>query len=469
MTKKNTKERIFDVSINLFSKYGYTGVSIRQIAKEVGIKESSIYNHYPSKESILESILSHYIEEMLKEEAPVMQSKENLDMDFDQFYKEGSSRFISKLSEPIMMKITRIFLLESYHNEKIKNFVKEAIIGYAIKGWKELFDLMKEKEFIRKDADINQLAESFYYYGLFLLYEHFIINYPEDDEEFLKDFERRTTDHMKLIFNSVKIDDEDRENKEDKENEENRKSEEDREYYEESENDEDDDENDKSEEASIRLEEEKDFLKVENLVRDAFWNVYRPGAYEHYIVHKLRDDSSFIEDLAYVMEKDSEIIGHINYSYGMLNLYKENRYGVDIKIDQGSKKAAVLGPIAIDSKYQKKGYGSKLIRHTLKLAEDMNIPFIFVIGDEDYYSRFGFESASKYNLFLDGTDEAEENPFFMIKIMNSDNGKTLKNMDYDKGIFHNPKVFYVDEMEVDEFDKKFEYKEKKVQEGQLEI
>ena len=427
--------RIFDVSIDLFSKYGYDGVSIRQIAKEVGIKESSIYNHYQSKESILESILSYYINEMLKEEAPVMQSRENLDMDFDQFYKEGSDRFILKLSEPKMMRITRIFLVESYHNEKIRNFVKEAIIGYAIKGWQDLFELMKEKRFIKKDADIKQLAESFYYYGLFLLYEHFIINYPEDDEKFLKDFEKRTTAHMKLLFNSVKIEDKGK-NKDDKSNEE-----------------------------SIRLEEENDYLKVENLVRDAFWNVYRPGAYEHYIVHNLREDGSFIEDLAYVMEKDNEIIGHINYSKGRLNLYKENRYGVDIKLNEGSKDAVVLGPIAIDSKYQKQGYGSRLINHTLRLARDMNIPFIFVIGDENYYSRFGFESASKYNFFLDGTDTNEENPFFMIKVFEN----KFKDIDYDKGIFHNPKVFYVDEEEVDEFDRNFEYKEKKVQEGQLEI
>ena len=441
MGRKNTKEKIFDVSIDLFSQKGYDGVSIRQIAGEVGIKESSIYNHYNSKESILESILNYYIKEMLKEEAPIMQSEENLDVDFDQFYKEGSDRFISKLSEEKMMKITRIFLVESYHNEKIKNFVKEAIIGYAIDGWEDLFEVMKEKNFIRRDADIKQLAESFYYYGLFLLYEHFIINYPEDDETFLKDFERRTTAHMKILFNSVKIDME--------------------------END-DEDNNNNGEipnDGHIRLEKEKDYSKVENLVRDAFWNVYRPGAYEHYIVHKLREDSSFIKDLAYVIEKDDEIIGHINYTNGRLDLYKENRYGVDIKVNEGSGKATVLGPIAIDSKHQSHGYGSKIIRYTLNLAQKMNIPFVFVIGDEDYYHRFGFESASKYNFFLEGTDLDEENPFFMIKIFE----KTFNDFDYDKGIFNNPKVFDVDEEVVDEFDEGFEYKEKKVLEGQLDI
>lgn len=441
MAKKNTKEKIFDVSIDLFSQDGYDGVSIRQIAKEVGIKESSIYNHYQSKESILESILSYYINEMLKEEAPIMQSEKNLKMDFNQFYKEGSDRFISKLSEEKMMKITRIFLVESYHNEKIKNFVKEAIIGYAINGWEDLFELMKEKKFIKMDADIKQLAESFYYYGLFLLYEHFIINYPEDDEEFLKDFERRTTNHMKILFNSVKIDTKNPKDKLEKE---------------------------KEPEETIRLEEEKDHIKVENIVRDAFWNVYRPGAYEHYIVHNLRKDSSFIKDLAYVIEENDEIIGHINYSNGRLNLYRKNRYGVDIKVSEGRKKATVLGPIAIDSKYQSNGYGSKLIRHTLNLAEELGIPFVFVIGDENYYSRFGFESASKYNIYLEGTDTEDENPFFMIKILNG-NENIIKNLDFDKGIFYNPKVFDVDEKMVDEFDKNFEYKEKKVHEGQLDI
>ena len=444
MAKKNTKEKIFDVSIDLFSQDGYDGVSIRQIAKEVGIKESSIYNHYQSKESILESILSYYINEMLKEEAPIMQSEKNLKMDFDQFYKEGSDRFISKLSEEKMMKITRIFLVESYHNEKIKNFVKEAIIGYAINGWEDLFELMKEKKFIKMDADIKQLAESFYYYGLFLLYEHFIINYPEDDEKFLKDFKRRTTAHMKILFNSVKMDNEDEKDYDEEEIESS---------GEEKESDE-----------TIRLEKEKDFLKVENLVRDAFWNVYRPGAWEHYIVHNLRNDSSFIKDLAYIIEEDDEIIGHINYSKGNINLYKENRYGVEIKVNKGKKEAIILGPIAIDPKYQNQGHGTRLINHTLNLAKERDAPFILVVGDENYYSRFGFESASKYNLFLEGTDTEEENPFFMIKIFENDFDES-----YDKGIFYNPKVFNVNEKDVDEFDKNFEYKEKRVQEGQLDI
>ena len=111
--KISNRERIFDVSIDLFSEYGYDGVSVRQIAKEVGIRESSIYNHYPSKESILDSILDYYINRMLANDIPVEQASENLDVGFDYFYRAGLIAFTSQLIDEKMSKITRIILIES--------------------------------------------------------------------------------------------------------------------------------------------------------------------------------------------------------------------------------------------------------------------------------------------------------------------------------------------------------------------
>jgi AcrR family transcriptional regulator len=203
--KISNKERIFDVSIDLFSEYGYDGVSVRQIAKEVGIRESSIYNHYPSKESILDSILEYYINRMLANDIPVEQASENLDVGFDYFYRAGLIAFTSQLIDEKMSKITRIILIESYHNEKIRMFMKNSIISQAVEGWIVLFDLMKSKRLIRQDCDTRQLAESFYKYGLFLLYEHYIINYPEDDEKFIENLRKKSENHIKLLFDSVKI------------------------------------------------------------------------------------------------------------------------------------------------------------------------------------------------------------------------------------------------------------------------
>lgn len=200
-----TKDRILDVSIDLFSKFGYDGVSIRQIAGEVGIRESSIYNHYASKQSILNAILNYYVDEMVSDEIPLEQAGMNLDNGFDYFYRMGCEAFLSKLNEEKMMKITRLLFIESYHNDDVREFLKKSIIEEPIKGWVELFNLMKSKNMIRKDCDAKQLSESFFYYGMFLLYEHFIINYPEDNREFLKDFLRKTNSHATTIFNSVKI------------------------------------------------------------------------------------------------------------------------------------------------------------------------------------------------------------------------------------------------------------------------
>lgn len=401
------KEKIFNVSIDLFAEKGYDGVSIREIARNVGIKESSIYNHYRSKESILDAILDYYIHEMTTEEIPISKASENMDISIDYFYRAGLETYKSKLSEDKMMKITRIILIESYHNEKIRKYVQTVIIGYAINGWIDLFELMKSKSLIRKDADSKQLAESFYFYGLFLLIEHFIINYPEDDDKFLNDLGVKSENHMKLLFNSVKI------------------------------------ENNRN----IRLENENDYFDVENLVRNSYWNIYRPGAFEHFIVHNLRNHPSFVKNLAYVIENDNKIIAHINYSVGVINFE-----------DGKSIEALVLGPISVDENYQNQGHGTELIEYTLELAAK-DFPFVFVIGDENYYKRFGFESASKYDLFLKGTPTDEENPFFMIKL--------FEDVNFKRGIFSNPDVFDVNQEDVDEFDKRFEFKEKIVHENQL--
>jgi AcrR family transcriptional regulator len=202
--KINNKDKIFNVSIDLFSQFGYDGVSIRQIAREVGIKESSIYNHYKSKEAILDSILKFYIEQMLSEDIPLEDASVNLDVGFDYFYQAGLNAFASQLKDEKMSKITRIILIESYHNEKINEFLKKSIINDAIDGWIKLFDLMKFKKLIREDADSRQLAESFYKYGLFLLYEHYIINYPEDDGKFVEKLCEKSQRHIELLYNSVR-------------------------------------------------------------------------------------------------------------------------------------------------------------------------------------------------------------------------------------------------------------------------
>ena len=78
---------------------------------------------------------------------------------------------------------------------------------------------------------------------------------------------------------------------------------------------------------TIRLETEKDYRAVEELTREAFWNVYKPGADEHYYVHQMRNHPDFIPELAFVLELDGRIGGNIMYTKAWLGLKTKTATG----------------------------------------------------------------------------------------------------------------------------------------------
>ena len=202
----------------------------------------------------------------------------------------------------------------------------------------------------------------------------------------------------------------------------------------------------------IRPEEEKDYFEVENLTREAFWNVYRPGCFEHLVIHNLRKDKCFVKELDYVIELDGKIIANIVYAIGKL------------KSDDGTSKDILLfGPVSVLPEYQKKGYGEALINYTMNKAKDLKYGAIVITGNPDYYKKYGFESCSKYGIYYEGTDKTEEAPFFMINVL--DNSKMTEL----KGVYSDPDCYItVDEKELEKFDRLFPEKIKEKREGQLE-
>lgn len=201
----------------------------------------------------------------------------------------------------------------------------------------------------------------------------------------------------------------------------------------------------------IRLEEEKDYFETENLTREAFWNVYREGCFEHLIIHNLRKSKSFVKELDYCIEVDNKIIANIVYAKGKL------------KLENGDiREILIFGPVSVLPKYQKKGYGEKLINYTIEKAKKLGFDAIVIMGNPNYYKKFGFESCSKYKIYYEGIDKKEETPFFMIKILNDNNIENLK------GIYSAPDCYKADEKELEEFDKKFPFKIKEKTEGQIE-
>ena len=191
----------------------------------------------------------------------------------------------------------------------------------------------------------------------------------------------------------------------------------------------------------IRLEEERDYKIVENLTREAFWNVYKPGCDEHYVLHIARKTKEFIKELSLVLEKDNHIIGHIMF----METYLQAQTNIPI---------IIFGPVSIMPGYQKQGYGTKLISFAIEKAKSMGHKAIVITGDPDYYHRFGFLSAKHYDIHYNEFSD-EELPFFMALELE-------KGYFQEPSLYRDPDVYLAAPHHVAKFDKAFPYKEKKV-------
>ena len=194
----------------------------------------------------------------------------------------------------------------------------------------------------------------------------------------------------------------------------------------------------------IRLEEKKDYKEVETLTREAFWNVYRPGCFEHLVVHKIREDKCFVKELDYVIEENHKIVANIIYAKGELTLK-----------DGSTQDTLLFGPISVLPEYQNKGYGSEIIKYTLNKAKELGYSEVFITGNPQYYHRFGFESASKYKIYHKEIGQDGECPVFMINILNKDK------FNINEAIYSDPEIYNISEDELEEFEKQFPKKEKR--------
>ncbi|MBQ7574966.1 MAG: GNAT family N-acetyltransferase [Bacteroidales bacterium] len=154
----------------------------------------------------------------------------------------------------------------------------------------------------------------------------------------------------------------------------------------------------------IRIETPEDYREVENLTREAFWNVYRPGCTEHYVLNRYRDNPDFVPELDFVMEEDGRIIGHVMFSKAEL-----------ILPDGSTRQSWTFGPISIHPDYKRKGYGLRLLRYALDRAREAGVGFLCMEGNIDFYKHAGFVLASKFNIHYHDFPKEEEVPFFLAQ------------------------------------------------------
>ena len=155
---------------------------------------------------------------------------------------------------------------------------------------------------------------------------------------------------------------------------------------------------------NIRLEQPKDHREVENLTRESFWNVYRPGCTEHFVLNRYRTNPDFIPELDLVMEEDGKIIGHVMFSKA------------EIILDDGSHFPSwTFGPISIHPDYKRKGDGLKLLHYASVKARAMGIGMLQMEGNIEFYRHAGFDLASKLNIHYHAEPRESEVPYFLAQ------------------------------------------------------
>ena len=200
----------------------------------------------------------------------------------------------------------------------------------------------------------------------------------------------------------------------------------------------------------IRLERKEDRREVENLIRESFWNVYRPGCLEHFVIHELRNDPGFVSELDFVMERRGRIIGQNMFMRAV------------IKADDGrSIPIMTMGPICITPELKGKGYGKALLEHCLEKAAELGCGALCIEGDIGFYGKCGFAYASGFGIRYYGIPEGADASFFLCREL------IPGYLDGITGVYTPPEGYFVDPAKTEEFDKAFPPKEKKVLPGQL--
>ena len=200
----------------------------------------------------------------------------------------------------------------------------------------------------------------------------------------------------------------------------------------------------------IRKETESDYFEVENLTREAFWNVYRPGCLEHFVLHRYRSLPGFVPELSLCLIKDGKIIGHVMYAHS------------EIASDDGGKiPIMTFGPISIAPDFKRKGYGTILLRYSMEKAKEMGCKALAITGNIDFYGKSGFVVASTRGLHYYAEPREAEVPYFLVKELEEG---FLDNI---SGTYSDPEAYNCEGIDISEYEAKFPPKEKKVLPGQL--
>lgn len=201
---------------------------------------------------------------------------------------------------------------------------------------------------------------------------------------------------------------------------------------------------------AFRLERKEEYRQVEALVRESFWNVYRPGCVEHYLLHLLRGHSDFVPELDIVMLEDGKIIGQ--------NVFVKTVIRAD---DGRNVPIMTMGPVCVANELKRQGYGKRLLDYSLAKAAEAGCGALCFEGNIDFYGKSGFSFAENFGIRYHGLPEGADASFFLCRELIDGY------LDGITGEYATPYANLIDETEAEAFDKSFPYKEKLKLPGQI--
>ena len=201
---------------------------------------------------------------------------------------------------------------------------------------------------------------------------------------------------------------------------------------------------------TIRIEKKEEHREVEGLIRESFWNVYKPGCSEHYVIHVLRNDPAFVKELDFVMQQNGNLIGQNMFMRTVI----DSDDGRDIEV-------LTMGPICITPELKRKGYGKILLDYSLEKALEMGFGAVLFEGNIDFYGNCGFTYAREYGIRYHDLPADADNSFFLCKEL------VPGYLEGITGVYQTPAGYYVKDEDVEEFDKDFPPKEKLRLPGQI--
>ena len=414
---RDTKERILTTALHLFARDGYEAVSVSAIAGELGMTKGALYKHYRNKRDIFDSIVARM------EQGDAVQAErygvpEGTCDEMEEAYRNASvdavvnfakAQFRYWTENDFSASFRKLLTLEQFRSGEMMRLYQQYLASGPLEYMVDLFAAMGIPE-PRREA-IR------FYAPMFLLYS--VYDGAEVKETALSamdEYLETARNHLKEWMGKEREDM-------------NRTG------------------------IVIRRETETDHRAVENLVREAFWNVYRPGCSEHYVLHRLREDAAFVPELDFVMEKDGVLIGQNVF----VRAHIHSDDGREIPI-------MAMGPICIAPEYKRQGYGKRLLDHSVEKAAAFGCGALCFEGNIDFYGKSGFTFASRFGIRYHDLPEDADASFFLCRelIPGYLNGVT--------GVYTPPEGYFSAEREPKafaQFDALFPPKEKQKLPGQL--